>query len=197
MNRRKNACRLAVFTAAMIVANAALAADFPATPPVPGPAPQLSVPTPTVQTLANGLQVVSVRRAGLPLVTAQLIVRSGGEMDPPPLAGLADLTANLLSKGAAGKSAPQIAAAAEALGGSLDAAAGWDESAVGITVTTPKLPQALDLLAEVVRRPDFSAEELKRAQAQAIDDLRLLLSRPTALASLAASRGVFGNGAYG
>jgi zinc protease len=133
----------------------------------------------------------------LPLVTAQLVLRSGGEMDPPPLAGLADLTANLLSKGAAGKTAPQIAAAAETLGGSLNAAAGWDESAVGITVTTPKLPQALGLLAEVVRQPDFSVVELKRAQAQAIDDLHLALSRPTALASLAASRGVFGEGAYG
>ncbi|HEY8329611.1 MAG TPA: insulinase family protein, partial [Rhodanobacter sp.] len=144
------------------------------------------MPTPSTQTLANGLQVISVRRAGLPLVTAQLVLRSGGEMDPPSLAGLADLTASLLTKGAAGKTAPQIAAAAEALGGSLDADAGWDESAVGITVTTPKLPQALGLLAEVVRQPDFSAAELKRAQAQAIDDLRLLLSRPTALASLAA-----------
>jgi zinc protease len=192
-----HACRLAVFTASLMVAGTVLAADFPATPPAPGPAPKLVVPTPSVQTLANGLQVISVRRAGLPLVTAQLVVRSGGEMDPPQRAGLADLTANLLSKGAAGKTAPQIAAAAEALGGSLNAAAGWDGSAVGITVTTPKVPQALNLLADVVRQPDFSAAELKRAQAQAIDDLRLMLSRPTALASLAASRGVFGAGAYG
>jgi zinc protease len=192
-----HACRLAVFTASLMVAGTVLAVDFPATPPAPGPAPKLVVPTPSVQTLANGLQVISVRRAGLPLVTAQLVVRSGGEMDPPQRAGLADLTANLLSKGAAGKTAPQIAAAAEALGGSLNAAAGWDGSAVGITVTTPKVPQALNLLADVVRQPDFSAAELKRAQAQAIDDLRLMLSRPTALASLAASRGVFGAGAYG
>ncbi len=197
MSRRIHACRLAVFTAAMLAAGNVPAADFPATPPVPGPAPRLSVPTPSTQTLANGLQVVSVRRADLPLVTAQLIVRSGGEMDPPSLAGLADLTANLLSKGAAGKSAPQIAAAAEALGGSLGAAAGWDESAIGITVTTPKLPQALGLLAEVVRRPDFAPAELERARTQALDDLRLSLSRPTALASLAAARGVFGEGAYG
>jgi zinc protease len=192
-----HACRLAVFTASLMVAGTVLAVVFPATPPAPGPAPKLVVPTPSVQTLANGLQVISVRRAGLPLVTAQLVVRSGGEMDPPQRAGLADLTANLLSKGAAGKTAPQIAAAAEALGGSLNAAAGWDGSAVGITVTTPKVPQALNLLADVVRQPDFSAAELKRAQAQAIDDLRLMLSRPTALASLAASRGVFGAGAYG
>jgi len=199
---RVHPLRLAVFTAILsvsgsVLAGAPAAGDFPATPPVPGPAPQLSVPTPAMQRLANGLEVISVRRAGLPLVTAQLVVRRGGEMDPPGLAGLADLTANLLSKGAAGKTAPQIAASAEALGGSLDASAGWDESAVGITVTTPKLPQALGLLAEVVRQPDFSAAELQRAKAQAVDDLRLQLSRPTALAALAASRGVFGEGAYG
>jgi zinc protease len=206
MNRSAKALRLAVLAVAMIVAGALLAAPaaaavaadaFPDAPPAPGPAPKLTVPTPAVQTLANGLQVISVQRAGLPLVTAQLVLRSGGEMDPPRLAGLADLTANLLTKGAAGKTAPQIAAAAEALGGSLTAAAGWDESAVGITVTTPRLPLALDLLADVVRRPAFSAAELKRAQAQAIDDLRLMFSRPTALASLAATRGVFGDGAYG
>jgi zinc protease len=170
---------------------------FPTTPPAPGPAPTLNVPTPSLQTLDNGLQVVSVRRAGLPLVTAQLLLRSGGEMDPVALAGVSDLTANLLAKGAAGKSAPQIAAAAEALGGSLDASAGWDEAAVGITVTTPKLPQALALLADVVRRPEFSDAELKRAQTQALDDLRLELSQPTSLAQLAAHRAVFGDGAYG
>jgi zinc protease len=202
MSRHMKMVRLAVFTAMMMAAGGAFGAtasadDFPTTSPAPGPAPKLSVPTPSAQTLANGLQVISVRRADLPLVTAQLILRRGGEMDPPQLAGLADLTANLLSKGAAGKTAPQIAAAVEALGGSLNAAAGWDQSAVGVTVTTPKLPQAMGLLAEVVRRPDFSAAELKRAQAQAIDDLRLSLSRPIALASLAVGRGVFGDGAYG
>lgn len=202
MSRLHHACRLAIFTAALFSTTAALAAtgtaaDFPTAPPAPGPAPQLHVPTPSVQTLANGLQVISVRRADLPLVTAELMLRSGGEMDPPGKAGLSDLTANLLTKGAAGKTAPQIAAAAEALGGSIKADAGWDESAVGMTVTTPELPQALGLLADVVRRPSFKQSELKRAKAQAIDDLHLSLSRPTTLASLAATRGVFGIGAYG
>jgi zinc protease len=205
MIRRQRSPRLlrsAVFTAifgllAAATAAADVPADFPVTPPAPGPAPQLDVPTPTTQTLPNGLEVVSVRRTGLPLVTAQLVLRSGGEMDPASEAGLADLTANLLTKGAGGRSAPQIAAAAEALGGSLQAAAGWDESAVGITVTTPRLPAALGLLATVVRHPDFAPAELERARTQAVDDLRLTLSRPTALASLAAGRAVFGDGAYG
>ena len=204
MNRAPSMTRIAALAFAIATATAGTAiaappaaAGFPTTPPAPGPAPKLEVPTPTSQLLPNGLRVVSVRRARLPLVTAQLLVRSGGERDPQALAGLADLTARLLPKGAAGRSAPQIAAQAEALGGSLDAAADWDESTVGITVTTPRLPQALALLADVVRRPEFGADELKRAQAQAIDDLRLELSQPTALARLVAERMVFGAGAYG
>jgi len=196
---RMNRLHMAVFTSMMMLSGAAMATDagFPATPPAPGPAPKLSVPTPAAQTLANGLQVVSVQRAGLPLVTAELLLRRGGELDPAGKAGLADLTATLLTKGAAGQSAPQIAAAAEALGGSLDASAGWDQSTLGITVTTPKLPAALALLAKVARQPDFNADELQRARAQALDNLHLTLSQPSSLASLVAARATFGDGAYG
>jgi zinc protease len=203
MNRHlASSTRLAVFTAilAALVGTAGAAdapTSFPATPPAPGPAPRLDIPTPDAQRLPNGLEVVSVRRAGLPLVTAQLVLRRGGELDPVNQAGLADLTANLLARGAGGQSAPQIAAAAEALGGSLQAAAGWDESSLGITVTTPMLPKALTLLATVVRHPDFAPAELARAKAQATDQLRLSLSQPLTLAALAADRAVFGAGAYG
>lgn len=197
MSRPTKTLRTAVLAAAMMAAGGVLAADFPTAPPAPGPAPTLAVPTPSTQTLSNGLQVISVQRAGLPLVTAQLLIRRGGEMDPPKLAGLSEMTAGLLTRGAAGKTAPQIAAEAEALGGSLSANASWDETDVGITVTTPKLPQALALLAEVVRQPDFSEAEVKRLQTQTLGDLQLMLSRPTSLASFAASRAVFGNGAYG
>jgi zinc protease len=194
---RLNRARLAFLTAALLGAGTAAAADFPTTPPPPGPAPTLSLPTPSSQGLPNGLEVVSIHRDGLPLVTAELLLRRGSAMDPQDKAGLARLTATLLTRGAAGRSAPQIAAAAEALGGSLDAGAGWDHSSVGITVTTPKLPAALALLAQVARQPDFAAAELERARNQALDDLHLLLSQPTRLAALAAGRAVFGDGAYG
>jgi len=189
--------RLAVFTAALLCSTAVTAADFPATPPAPGPAPTLSLPTPSSQVLPNGMEVISIHRDGLPLVTAELLLRRGSALDPDGKAGLAQLTATLLTRGAAGRSAPQIAAAAEALGGSLNAAAGWDHSSVAITVTTPRLPAALGLLAQVARRPDFAAAELERARSQALDDLHLMLSQPTRLAALAADRAVFGDGAYG
>lgn len=190
--------KLSALACALVLAcGAAAAADFPSTPPPPGPAPTLRIPTPVRQALANGMEVVTVARPGLPLVTAQLLLRRGGEMDPADKAGLADLTATLLTKGAAGRSASELAEAADALGGSLGSSAGWDMSGVGMTVTTPKLAAALSLLADVAEKPTLAQDELDRARAQALDDLRQRLSRPSSMASLAGARLVFGAGAYG
>lgn len=172
----------------------AQALDTP--PPVAPPRP-LAIAPPSVATLSNGLRVVVARRTGLPLVTAELVVRSGAERDPPALAGLANLTGTLLVKGTATRSAPAIAEAAEALGGSLDSGAGWDRTYVAITVGKPKIAAALDLVADVSLRPRFAAEELERARKQAIDGLNVALAEPGTLAQVAVERAAFGDGTYG
>ncbi len=64
----------------IFLAMPALARDFP--PDVPPPKP-LVIPTPAIQTLPNGLQVVVVERHTLPLITLRLVVKSGAECDPP------------------------------------------------------------------------------------------------------------------
>ncbi len=169
-------------------------------PPI-GPARAATIPQPIEKTLANGLRVIVLPRVGSSLVAAEFVVLSGGEVDPEGRAGLADFTANLLTKGSksanGARSAPQLAAAAEALGGPFRAQAGWDSSRVGITVTTPKLAAALDLLAEVVRYPAFAADEVERLRAQTLDGLRLSLSDPGELAPLVAARLVHGAAPYG
>ncbi len=182
--------------AAGVVAQAVIAQPYDTPPPIGEPrAPVIAAPV--VRLLDNGLRVVVARRPGLPLVTVELVVRSGAEADPVPLAGLADLTGTLLTKGTATRTAPQIAQAAEALGGQLESGAGWDRSYVSMTVTRPQLPAALALVADVAIRPRFAPAELERARRIALDGLNVALSRPGTLASLAASRVAFGAGTYG
>jgi zinc protease len=165
--------------------------------PTPGPVRKVQVPVASETTLPNGMHVVVANRAVTPLVSVALYVRSGAEVDPTQLAGLANLTASLLDKGTATRSAPQIAQAADALGGTLGTGAGWDNSQATITVTTPKLDAALTLLADVVRHPAFAQEELDRQRKQTLDGLRVALSQPGSLARLVAARAVFGDGSYG
>ena len=165
--------------------------------PAPGPERKVSVPAARDKVLANGLRVVVVNRAVTPLVSVALYVRSGAEVDPPKLSGLTDLTAGLLDKGTTTRSAPQIAEAADSLGGSLSSGAGFDHSMASITVTTPKLGPAMELLADVVRHPTFAPEEIERERKQMLDALRVALSQPGSVASKVAARAVFGTGAYG
>ena len=114
----------------------AAAADADALPD-PGPARKVDIPVAQDRTLPNGLRVVVVNRAVTPLVSVALYLRAGAEADPAKLAGLTDLTAGLLDKGTTTRTAPQIAEAADALGGSLGTGASVDATQAAITVTTP------------------------------------------------------------
>lgn len=166
-------------------------------PPPPAAPRAVAFPTPVEKTLKNGLRVIAVERSGMPLVSAELLVKSGGEVDPAGLAGLADTTAELLTKGTEKRSAPEIAEAIEALGGSINSGAAWDNSSVSVTVMSTKIEPALDILADVVRNPSFKQEEIDRYQSQALDDLNLAFSQPGTLARLVAARIVYGDRPYG
>ncbi|HEX8098279.1 MAG TPA: pitrilysin family protein, partial [Pyrinomonadaceae bacterium] len=167
------------------------------TPPPPSAPRSPVLPKPVERTLKNGLRVIVVERRASPLVTARLVIKNGAEVDPPHLPGLANMTASLLNKGTKTRTAPQIAEEVEALGGSLDAAAQWDYSVSVVTVISSKIDQAADILGDVVRNPSFKEEEIERDRQQTLDDLRVALGQPGAVARYVASRVLFGETPYG
>lgn len=193
---RKRLARQAAFVVAMLGAGFALAQPY-TTPPPPAPPRPLAIAAPTETRLPNGLRVIVARREGVPLVSAELVALSGAEVDPPQLAGAAALGAALLTQGTKHHSAPELAAAAEALGGSLDSGAAWNQALVSITVTTPKLDAALGLVAEVAREPVFAPDEIERVRAQTLDGLKVAYASPGTLAALVAERLAYGAGPYG
>ncbi|HKP71395.1 MAG TPA: pitrilysin family protein, partial [Pyrinomonadaceae bacterium] len=167
------------------------------TPPAPAAPRSVAIPKPVERTLPNGLRVIVIERSNMPLVSAALVIKNGGEVDPPQLAGLADMTASLLTKGTVTRTAPQIAEAIEALGGSIESGARWDASTASVGVMSSRIGQAMEILADVVRRPTFKDEEIERLRAQYLDDLTVALGQPGSIARYVASRVVFGDAPYG
>jgi zinc protease len=168
-----------------------------ATPPPPATPHSAAFPEPSEQTLPNGLRVIVIERRESPLVAAQVIIKNGGEVDPPELAGLADMTANLLTKGTQSRDATKIAEEVESLGGSLESGARFDSSFATVGVMSAKIPQAMEILADVVRRPTFKSEEVERLRQQYLDNLTLALGEPGSIARFVAARVVFGDSPYG
>ncbi|HYE45865.1 MAG TPA: pitrilysin family protein, partial [Caulobacter sp.] len=172
-------------------------ADQREKPPALGQPIAPVLPTPVEKTLPNGLRVIVARSSDLPLVTVDLTVRAGTIFDPPGKAGLAGMAADLMTEGAGGKSAVEIAARTEALGADLSASSGSEFGSVTLNVLSTNLDPALGLMADVALRPAFDPEELDRVRDQAIDGFQVSLSEPGSVAGYLVSPAVWSGTPFG
>ncbi|HEY6801939.1 MAG TPA: pitrilysin family protein [Pyrinomonadaceae bacterium] len=166
-------------------------------PPPPSAPRSVTFPRATEMTLPNGLHVIIIERHNTPLVTAGLVIKNGSEIDPTSLAGVADMTANLLVKGTTTRTATQIAQQAEALGSALGTQAQWDSTTVSLEVMSDKAGPALSLIADVIRHPTFKADEVERLRQQYIDSFTVSADDPPTLARFVAAKVIYGDGLYG
>ena len=155
--------------------------------PTPSAPKSATVPGVKEKKLANGLIVAVVERKNVPLVTVQLLIRGGADTEGFEKAGLANMTASLLTKGTKTRSATQIAEQMEFLGGSINSGAGWNSSSVVINVMSDKLDQAVPIMADVVLNPAFSQKEIDLLKSQIQDGLAYNLKQPGFLANYVAS----------
>lgn len=169
------------------VAFAAFCVFVYAQEPAPSAPKSVKVPAVKEKTLRNGLTVAVVERKNVPLVTVSLLVRSGANSEDFAKAGLANITASMLTKGTKTRSATQIAEQIEFLGGSIGSSAGWNGSSVTIGITSDKIDQAMAILSDVVLNPKFDQKELDLLKTQIQDGLAYNLTQPGFLANYVAS----------
>jgi zinc protease len=165
-------------------------------PPPPLAADDFEFPAFSLRTLANGSELIVVTDHEQPFVTVNLVIRGGTSADPPRRAGLASLTAELLTGGIQGQRAEQVAEDLDALGVQLGATASPDYITVSMGSVSDQLDQALAIMADVVIRPAFPADRLAGLVARAQEALRLQSSSPVFHASRAFVRAIYGEHPY-
>ncbi|MDP1572545.1 MAG: pitrilysin family protein [Vicinamibacterales bacterium] len=166
-------------------------------PPRPLEARPVNFPPYEIRKLDNGMQVVLVSHHEQPAVSVRLLVRAGAAQDPKDKLGVAMLTASLLDQGTTTRSSEQIADQIDFVGGILGAGAGTDLSFVNAVVMKNDLPLALDLIADLVRRPAFAEDEVERQRAQALSGLTVAAEDPGAVAARIIDRLIYGFHPYG
>ncbi|MDD4858269.1 MAG: insulinase family protein, partial [Candidatus Krumholzibacteria bacterium] len=98
--------------------------------------------------LKNGLKVFIMETHEVPLVSLQLLVPAGSAMDDPGAEGMANLAGRLLTKGAAGLTANQIAESIEEVGGVINVNTGRDYSTVNVDFLAKDVALALDIMSK-------------------------------------------------
>ncbi len=166
-------------------------------PPEPLAVRHVTLPEITETKLPNGLRVMVLSQTDLPIVATQLILPGGESAVPANQAGLASFAAALLTRGTENRSANDIAAAIEQVGGSLEASASRDIFSLSTLVLSEYDDLAFELLGDVAFNATFPQDELEVIQQRALNGLEFTLADAEALAERTFNAIVYGDHPYG
>jgi predicted Zn-dependent peptidase len=155
------------------------------------PQPSHQPPLPERFTLGNGIPVDLISRPGSGLFQGALVVEGGERVVSAAQAGLAPLTATMMTAGAGGRSAAELADAIASLGARVRAAASEHATTVTARGLASRLPPTLDLFADAVLRPNLLAEDFERERDLAVEDIRSRAEDPRTVAFLSSSSLLF------
>lgn len=162
-------------------------------PPVPGKDPELRVPVWTKTTLANGADVMVSEKHDLPLVSFSITLLGGAsQFEPPDRAGLAGITAAMLSEGTTTRDGEALSNALQLLGTSVSASVGGESGSLSFVATTGKFPQTLEILADMLVNPVFPAASLDRIKGQRLVALAQGKAQPGTIANRVFPRVLYG-----
>jgi zinc protease len=128
--------------------------------------------------LKNGLTVLLLEKHGVPLINIAAVVKSGAAADPVGQEGLAGVTAGLLRKGTKKRTAQQFAADFDYIGGTFEAEAHPDFTAINAEFLTKDLARGVDLFSDALLHPTFPRDETEKLLAQALDAVKAAKDDP-------------------
>ena len=160
--------------------------------PPAGPSRPLQIAPPTTTVLPNGLTLVLSERRGLPLVSANLVFRSGSDSNPQDRPGLASFMTAMLDQGTSTRGALQIADEVAHLGAQLNTTSSMDAITISGSSLSKNFAGVFTLMADITLRPAFPAEEIERQRADRLGQLVEQRDRPAQLAGIIMSSALYG-----
>ena len=121
--------------------------------------------------LPSGLTVIHRETAGRDITAASILIRGGVLEEAPEKAGVANLVADTMLKGAAGKSASEIALALDRIGASAEFGATSDYLDGSLVALAPRFADAWRIFAEALTRPTFPADQVEKERQNTVSEI--------------------------
>jgi predicted Zn-dependent peptidase len=128
--------------------------------------------------LANGATILTEFMPGLRSATLGIWVRRGSRHEPPHLNGICHFIEHAVFKGTRRRTALDIAVESDRLGGHFDAYTSHELTGFALKVVDTAVPQAFDLLADMLLSPRFDAEDLRVEQRVIIEEMKMVEDSP-------------------
>lgn len=146
-------------------------------------APAATGLAPVRRVLLNGAVVLVQPTTTHPAVSLYATVEAGSGWDPHDRLGLAALTARVLDRGTASRTAEDLAEALDSRSVSLGV--GVTRHLLGITCTclSADFADMLEIVADIVRHPTFPIDQVERRRTELVTAIRQDHDNPAAVAS--------------
>jgi predicted Zn-dependent peptidase len=131
--------------------------------------------------LPTGITVLTEHMPGLRSVTAGIWVRRGSRHEAPELNGICHFIEHAVFKGTLRRTARDIAVESDRLGGNLDAFTTHEMTGFAVKVADRSLPEAFDLLADLLAHPRFDQIDLDREQKVILEEMKMVEDTPDEL----------------
>jgi len=126
-----------------------------------------------------------------------LLVKASQLNEPKDKAGLANLTAELLTEGTKNRKSTDISDEIEFIGASLYVSAGSDYTTVTLSVLKKDINKGVELFSDILLNPTFPQGEIERKKELIKGSLKQQEEEPSFLAGRAFKKEVFGEHPYG
>ena len=168
--------------------------------PKPTAVPKFTLPNIEKTKLSNGLEVWLVKQNELPIMTMNMVFKTGTTADPQGLTGVGETTASLLDDGTKTRTAVQISNEVQSIGAQLSTDSSNDSSSVEMSTLTKNFDKALDIYADVILNAEFPEAEVENWRRRAIGGLLQRRDNANAISGLVYNRILYGDahpyGAY-
>ena len=147
--------------------------------------------------LPNGLTVLSESMPGVRSVALGAWIRAASLHESADKMGVSHMLEHMVFKGTPTRSAKDLALALETLGGSLDAYTAREHTAYQAKVLDEHLPQAADVLADLVFRPVLRASDLALEKKVVLEEISTVDDTPDDLVFELHNTQLWGTHPYG
>jgi predicted Zn-dependent peptidase len=129
-------------------------------------------------TLANGMTFLAERMDHVRSAAMNFLVPAGCAHDPKSRRGVASVLSDLITRGAGDRNSRDLSMALDNLGLDRDESVGVMHMRFWGATLARNLPAALEIYADILRRPHLPAQELDPVKALAVQDLQSLEDEP-------------------
>ena len=126
----------------------------------------------------NGLCLLTESMPDVRSVSLGVWLTRGSRHEGPAAAGMAHFTEHMLFKGTTTRTAEDIAQQVDSMGGQLDAFTAKECTSYYVKVLDEHFPRAVELLADLLLRPAFRADDVDREKKVVLEEIKMVEDMP-------------------